>query len=1231
MGRIGLAISPVEARHRLRHRRGGRTRRAASSARPTAARPGRSAATTSRRSPQYYHELVVDPKNADRVYSMDTCMQVSDDGGKTFRNARREAQARRQPRDLDRPRRHRPPTRRLRRRPLRELRPRRDLALHREPAGHAVLPASTSTTRRPFYNVYGGTQDNNTLGGPSRTLHRARHPSTTTGSSPSGGDGFQPRVDPEDPNIVYAESQYGGLVRFDRKTRRARRHPAAGRRRASRRCAGTGTRRCIISPHSHTRLYFAAQRVFRSDDRGDTLEGRSAPTSRARSTATSCQVMGKVWSAGRGGQERLDRRSTATSSSLAESPLAGRPALRRHRRRPDPGDRGRRRDLAQDRDASPACPTTTYVARPLRLAARRRTSSTPRSTTTRTATSSRTCCKSADRGRTWTSIAGDLPARGTVYADRRGSRRAATCSSPAPSSASSSRRDGGKKWIAAQGRPADDRRARPRDPEARERPRASPPSAAASTSSTTTRRCASRRRRRSSSEAALFPVQDALLPTSRRRRSASREQGVPGRDVLHRAQPAVRRRLHLLPEGRDEDAAGRRARRPRRRRRRRAADDRLPDARTTLRAEAREEEPAVVLTVQRRRRQRRAPPHRPRRRPASTASPGTCASRPRTRRAEARPDRDREPVLRAARRARSSCPAPTRVSLEKRVDGALTPFGEPQTFEVESLGLQTLKAQDARGAPRLPEEDGAAAARRARRGRGGRGGAGRASRSRRRRSTTRRPPTRRSAPRPAASSARSTTCSSACAATASWPARNEPTPMSTADRVERDRRRPSGRPPSRPPAPAARPTPTAADAFEKQLATLRTLVDTDLAGARGARWRRRARPGPRAACRPGSRSREAAAEPAGRSVTGGSPRCPSRVNSRAAVAPAGSPSRTTFVSFVPLSEDVLQHRRVVAGVHAAHPDVAPVEAQRRVRRHRRQDALVAARRRPRSSRSVSAPPQRHDRLQPRGRVVVRAHRVADVAAVGAPGRQPRHVDDPHVHERGPSPESPPHEPARQRPRERWPTARARVCTRSSVGPPACSPPAVHPRFLVARRDSDPPCPAPTLGSPHRARPVAALPGGREWTHRCPSASRAQAPPTPQPHAAEARAFSSACAWPSAARHYSPRTEKAYLGWIRRFILFHGKRHPGRARRAGGDARYLAHLAIAGHVSASTQNQAFSGAPFLYRDVLGRELAGLEDVAARQAARAACPLVLARERGAGRAAPPARRRRGSCAR
>jgi len=79
-----------------------------------------------------------------------------------------------------------------------------------------------------------------------------------------------------------------------------------------------------------------------------------------------------------------------------------------------------------------------------------------------------------------------------------------------------------------------------------------------------------------------------------------------------------------------------------------------------------------------------------------------------------------------------------------------------------------------------------------------------------------------------------------------------------------------------------------------------------------------------------------------------------------------------------------------------------------------------------------------------------------------------------------------------------------------------------------------------------------------------------------------------------ARHYSPRTEAAYVGWIRRFILFHGKRHP----RDMGEAEvveFLSALATVGQVSASTQNQALGAIVFLYSEVLGTRLEWLAGI------------------------------------
>jgi len=95
-----------------------------------------------------------------------------------------------------------------------------------------------------------------------------------------------------------------------------------------------------------------------------------------------------------------------------------------------------------------------------------------------------------------------------------------------------------------------------------------------------------------------------------------------------------------------------------------------------------------------------------------------------------------------------------------------------------------------------------------------------------------------------------------------------------------------------------------------------------------------------------------------------------------------------------------------------------------------------------------------------------------------------------------------------------------------------------------------------------------------------------------------------------ARHYSPKTEKAYVSWVRRFVLFHGKRHP----EALGEAEitaFLSALATRRKVSASTQNQALSALLFLYREVLGRDLAWMDTIVrAKRPIR--LPVVLTRD-------------------
>ncbi len=170
----------------------------------------------------------------------------------------------------------------------------------------------------PFYNVCGGTQDNYSLCGPSRTL-RYQGPANEDWEVTQGGDGFWTAADPTDPNIVYAEAQHGVLTRFDRRSGEnidIQPQPGAGELPLR----WNWDSPLVLSPHSPTRLYFAANRLFRSDDRGDSWQAVSPDLTR-QLDRNQLKVMGRI--------QRPEAVAKNASTSiygnivaLAESPLA---------------------------------------------------------------------------------------------------------------------------------------------------------------------------------------------------------------------------------------------------------------------------------------------------------------------------------------------------------------------------------------------------------------------------------------------------------------------------------------------------------------------------------------------------------------------------------------------------------------------------------------------------------------------------------------------------------------------------------------------------------------------------------------------------------------------------------------------------------------------------------------------------------------------------------------------
>lgn len=145
----------------------------------------------------------------------------------------------------------------------------------------------------PFYHIHGGTQDNFSIGGPSRTTS-ANGIFNSDWYFTSIGDGFESQVDQSNPDIVYAEAQYGALSRYDKKSGEILYiQPQELEGEAAYRWNWDAP--LLISKYDNKRLYFGANKLFRTDDRGNTWKIISGDLSR-QIDRNKLEVMGKVWS-----------------------------------------------------------------------------------------------------------------------------------------------------------------------------------------------------------------------------------------------------------------------------------------------------------------------------------------------------------------------------------------------------------------------------------------------------------------------------------------------------------------------------------------------------------------------------------------------------------------------------------------------------------------------------------------------------------------------------------------------------------------------------------------------------------------------------------------------------------------------------------------------------------------------------------------------------------------------
>jgi len=169
----------------------------------------------------------------------------------------------------------------------------------------------------PFYHIIGGTQDNNTQYGPTAT-NRRQGIANRDWRIVIGGDGHDCAIDPEDPNIIYGESQQGFIRRYDRRTGQTvdiRPQPPQG----DKNLRFNWDSPIELSFHDHKRLYFASNKLHRSDDRGNSWTTISPDLTRQQNRLT-LPILGGYWSIDDGWD--LDAMSQYnTITSIGESPL----------------------------------------------------------------------------------------------------------------------------------------------------------------------------------------------------------------------------------------------------------------------------------------------------------------------------------------------------------------------------------------------------------------------------------------------------------------------------------------------------------------------------------------------------------------------------------------------------------------------------------------------------------------------------------------------------------------------------------------------------------------------------------------------------------------------------------------------------------------------------------------------------------------------------------------------